>query len=126
MKKLFLGLLMSVALVSFTSQADTSAVVAALQSANADKVASYFDTIIDLSLPGKDEIKNIGKNQATITLKSFFEENGVKGFELTNHRESGTTMYMAGKLQARSRPFNITILLKNKEGKHWITSIRIN
>ena len=35
-------------------------------------------------------------------------------------------MYIAGKLQTKSKGYNITILLKNKEGKHQIISIRIN
>ena len=113
-------------LLSFTFQKDTDEIINALKAGNASSVAAYFDSYIDLTLPGKDEIKNIGKNQAGITLKSFFEETGVKGFDLSSQRESGTTMYIAGKLQTKSKGYNITILLKNKDGKHEIISVRIN
>ncbi len=126
MKKSFLLAGLGLLLLSFTYQKDTEEIINALKAGNAESVSAYFDSYIDLTLPGKDEIKNIGKNQAGITLKSFFEENGVKGFDLTSQRESGTTMYIAGKLQTKSKGYNITILLKNKEGKHQIISVRIN
>ena len=126
MKKSFLLASLGLLLLSFTYQKDTEEIINALKAGNAESVSAYFDSYIDLTLPGKDEIKNIGKNQAGITLKSFFEENGVKGFDLTSQRESGTTMYIAGKLQTKSKGYNITILLKNKEGKHQIISVRIN
>lgn len=127
MKKIMLLMgLISVVFLSFRPQSDTEEIIQALKSGNATSVANYFDSYIDLTLPGKDEIKNIGKNQAGITLRSFFDENGVKGFELSSQREAGTTMYMAGKLLAKNKPYNITVLLKNKDGRHQITSIRIN
>ena len=128
MKKIILLMgMFGLVFLSFRSQnSDTEEIIQALKSGNASSVASYFDSYIDLTLPGKDEIKNIGKNQAGITLRSFFEENGVKGFDLSSQREAGITMYMAGKLLAKNKPYNITVLLKNKDGKHQITSIRIN
>ena len=113
------------AFVAFTTQPDTEGLVNALKAGNAAQVANYFDTYIDLTLPSKEEIKNIGKNQAAITLQSFFTEGNIKGFDLSSQREAGATMYITGKLQG-SKPYNITILLKNKDGKHSITSIRIN
>jgi len=114
-------------LTSYTvTQSDTDEVVKGLKTGNAEQVSAYFDAYLDLTLPGKEEIKNIGKNQAGITLQTFFTEIGVKGFELTSQRESGLMMYITGKLQTKSKGYNVTILLKNKEGKHFITSVRIN
>ena len=126
MKKVLVLMGMALLLFSFRSQNDTEGIIKALKSANAIQVSDHFDAFIDLTLPGKDEIKNIGKNQAGIALRSFFEETEIKGFDLTSQREAGATMYMAGKLQARSRNYNITVLLKNREGKHQIISVRIN
>lgn len=113
-------------MASFTLQGDISDIVNALKNANAETVSSYFDSYIDLTLPGKEEVKNIGKNQAGIALRSFFNEAGIHGFELTSQREAGTTMYMAGKLNGKSRDYNITLLLRNKDGRHQIISVRIN
>jgi len=126
MKKILLLSSLLVLLFSFTHQKDTDAIIAALKTGNATIVTDYFDSFIDLTLPGKDEIKNMGKNQAGITFQSFFEESAVKGFQLTSERESGNTMYIAGKLQTRNKGYNITIMLKNRDGKHQIISIRIN
>ena len=126
MKKIFLLAGLGLIMMSFTFQNDTNELIKSLKLGNANAVAAYFDSYIDLTLPGKDEIKNIGKNQAGITLKTFFDETGVNGFDLTSQRESGTTMYIAGKLQTKNKGYNITVLLKNKDSKHQIISVRIN
>ncbi len=126
MKKmlLFTGLLMG--LFSFTPQADVDGIVNAFKSADAGQVGSYFDDYVDMKLLDKDEVKNIGRNQATITLKAFFAENNIKGFEKTSEREIGNTMYLAGKLQNGGKGHNITIMLKMKDGKRQIITIRIS
>jgi hypothetical protein len=126
MKKWFLSIGFLIVLFSFKSiTQDTEDVITALKTGNATEVASYFDNLIDLTLPDKDELKNISKNQATIAIKSFFDENGIKGFILTSQRESGQTMYIAGKLQGRIDNKNITILLKKNTNKVLIISMRI-
>ncbi len=126
MKKFFLILGIFFSLISFKSNVlDADDVINALKSGNASEVAQYFDNLIDLTLPEKDELKNISKNQATIALKSFYEENGIKGFNLTSQRESGQTMYITGKLQGRIDNKNITILLKKDNNKTLIISLRI-
>ena len=107
-------------------QTNTNAIIAGFKTGNASQVAASFDSFIDLGLPAKDEIKNMGKNQAEIALKSFFDEVSVKDFNVVSQRESGLTMYIAGKLSAKTKTYNVTILLKNKGNEHQITSIRIN
>ena len=67
-----------------------------------------------------------GRNQATITLKSFFADNGIKGFEKTSEREIGNTMYLAGKLLNNGKGHNVTIMLKIKDGKRQIITLRIS
>jgi hypothetical protein len=126
MRKLFVLLGLFISLISFKSAfVDADEVIDALKSGNASEVSAYFDNLIDLTLPDKDELKNISKNQATIALKSFYEENGIKGFSLSSQRESGQTMYIAGKLQGRIDNKNITILLKKDNNKTVIISVRI-
>lgn len=126
MKKLLLFFLLGFTALSFTPNVDSDGIVKALKAANAEQLATYFDSFIDLKLPEKEEIKNIGVKQATITLKSFFADNSIKGFDLTSQREMGNTMYMAGKLKNGGKGFNITIMMKKSEDKHGIVSIRIN
>jgi hypothetical protein len=94
-------LLVAVAFVLFAFKQTDDAIVNSLKSANSEQVAGYFDSFIELKLPEKDEVKNMGKNQASIAFNSFFKENGVKGY-------------------------GITIRLKKQGDKLSITNVRIN
>ena len=117
-------MLSSVGLISKAQ--DAKSIINALKSANAEQLSEYFDKILDIKLPEKDETKSIGKNQASIALKTFFETNKIKGFELASQREMGGTMYIAGKLLNETDGYKLTIMLKNKDGKPQIITIRIN
>lgn len=126
MKKLLLLFFVGLFSLSFTAKVDSDGVIKALKAANAEQLATFFDSFIDLKLPEKDEVKNMGKNQAGIALKAFFADNGIKGFELTSQREMGGTMYMAGKLKNAGKGFNITLMMKKSDDKQGIITIRIN
>jgi len=126
MKKLLLLAGLVTGLMSFTAQGDVDAIVNAFKAADAARVGTYFDDYVDIKLLDKDEVKNIGRNQATLTLKAFFAENGIKGFEKTSEREISTTMYLTGKLLNNGKGHNITIMLKVKDGKRQIITLRIS
>ena len=72
MKKIIALFTLGIITMSFSIQDDTNSIITALKQGNADQFTKYFDNIIDVKLPEKDEIKNIGKTQAIITIKSFF------------------------------------------------------
>ena len=126
MKKIILLFSLLVSLTSATIFGSSEEIIDALKSGNAAEVAQYFDNFIDLSLPEKEEMKNMGKNQASIAYKSFYEEVGVKTFQLTTQREAGSMMYITGKLQGKIKNCNLTLILKNSNNKFFITSVRIN
>lgn len=126
MKKILTLISLSIVLFSFKTADNVPAIINALKTGNAEEVSNYFDNFIDLKLPEKDEIKNVGKTQASLTLQSFFKDNGIKSFELTSQREMGASMYLAGKLLNAGKGYNITILLKNKDGDRQIITMRIN
>lgn len=128
MKKLLVLFGLSLALFAFTPRQDADDIVKALQSADADNIAAYFDNMIDMKLPDNvNEIKNINKNQAGIKLKSFFNENEVKGFDLTSKREMGGLMAITGKLNGSNKSgYNITLMLKEKSGRYNIITVRVN
>ncbi len=126
MKRLLFFAGFGLMLFAFTSFDNSIAIVNALKAGNAEELSKYFDNYIDLKLPEKDEIKNIGKNQAGIALQSFFKENSIKGFELNSQRDMNGTMYLAGKLQNTGKGYNITILLKTKDANQQIITLRIN
>lgn len=125
MKKLFIILM--IAFASFSSKGqEANNIVNALKSGNANEVSNYFDKILDLKFPDKDEIKSIGKNQAGIALKSFFDNNNIKGFELSSQREMGGTMYIAGKLLNGNEGYKLSIMMRTKEGRPQIITVRIS
>ena len=125
MKKIILILMVVFAAFNVKAQ-DANSIINALKSANAEQVSSYFDKILDIKFPDKDEIKSIGKNQAGIALKSFFDNNNIKGFELSSQREMGGTMYVAGKLNNGAEGYKVSIMMKNKDGRPQIITVRIN
>ena len=125
MKKLLFLLSLGFLFSSFTVLGDSDEIINALKSGTASEVSQYFDSFIDLSLPDKEEMTSMGKNQASIALKSYYEEIGVKTFQFTSKREAGAIMYITGKLQGKIKNSNITIILKNAGSKYYITSIRI-
>lgn len=126
MKSFLLTVGLGLILSSFTYLDNSTAIINALKDSNAEIVSSYFDNYIDLKLPEKGEIKNIGRNQAGIALQSFFKENNIKGFDLLSQRDMNGTMYLAGKLLNDSKGYNITILLKTKDANQQIITVRIN
>ena len=126
MKSFLVTIGLGVLLSSFTYFDNSAAIINALKDGNAEAVSRYFDNYIDMKLPEKGEIKNIGRNQAGIALQSFFRENNVKGFELLSQRDMNGTMYLAGKLLTDGKGYNITILLKTKDANQQIITLRIN
>jgi hypothetical protein len=125
MKKLLIMLLVFSAAFTVKAQ-EASNVVNALKSADAEQVSNYFDKILDIKFPEKDEIKSIGKNQAGIALKSFFSSNNINGFELSSQREMNGTMYIAGKLTNGNEGYKLSMMLKYKDGKPQIITVRIS
>ncbi|MDB5209203.1 MAG: hypothetical protein JWQ30_30 [Sediminibacterium sp.] len=126
MKKIFLLIGLMIGLMSFSPQNDPSAIANALKTADGDRVSAFFDDYVDIKLLEKPEVKNMGRNQAAITLKTFFSENGIKGFETTSQREMSGTMYLTGKLVNSTKGYNITIMMKSKDGKWQIITLRIS
>jgi hypothetical protein len=125
MKK-FLIILMVISAAFTVKAQETTNVVNALKSADAEQVSNYFDKILDIKFPEKDEIKSIGKNQAGIALKSFFSSNNINGFELSSQREMNGTMYIAGKLTNGGEGYKLSMMLKYKDGKPQIITVRIS
>jgi len=111
---------------AFTNSNAQSPILNALKLGDASRISSYFDAFIDLKLPEKDELKTVGKVQASITFENFYEQNKINGFELSSQRELGNTMYITGKLNCPDRKFNITLMIKNKGDSQQIITVRIS
>ena len=127
MRKLITFMVSAVVLMSFhAKRINTGDIINALKQADATAVANYFDSFVDVKLPNKDEVKNMSKTQASITLRDFYSEQSIKGFELTSQREMNGTGYLTGKLTSGKHSYNITIMIKTKGNDATIVSIRIS
>lgn len=112
-------------LVSF-GQGDADAIVSSLKSGDAMRLQDHLDEFVDVKLLDKAEVKNMSRNQAALTLKSFFSENGINGFEKTSQRDVTGISYLTGKLQNSSKGYNITLMMKMKNGKWQIITVRVS
>lgn len=127
MMKTILMVSVGAILSSFTIAQNNDPIIQALKSANAGNLSRYFDNVLDMKLPDRDEVKNVGTKQAGILLQRFFDDNGVSGFQLLNQRSMGGTSYIAGKLEAKTKTYNITLMIRTQESNgSRIESVRIN
>ena len=97
-------------------------VINALRSGNATELARYMDDTIEISLPSKSN--SYSRSQAVVILQDFFQNNGVKTFEVKFKGENGGTQFCIGNLQTRSGNYRTTFFLANRNGKQLVKEIR--
>ena len=112
----------SLFLVSFTSYYySIDDVVTAMRSGNANQLSRYFDSRVDISLPGKSD--NYSKSQAEMILKDFFAKNVVKEFVVMQNGTAPNkdSRYAIGNLNTSNGTYQLYILLKlNKDGTAFV------
>ena len=113
-------------LFSLTIFAQDNAVTSALKNGDAAKFSSYFAPMVDIKLPGENEMKNVNRTEAASVIQNFFSDHNITGVDITSQREMSGTMYIAGKLKDGKNDHNITVMLKNKEGSMSVITVRIN
>ena len=124
MKSIFSSLL-AVSLILFSSFAQTSnidEVVAALRSGNTTEMSKYFDDNLELTLP--DKSNSYSKAQATLILKDFFNNNGVKGFDVKHKGGQVGDQFCIGTLQTQTGNFRTTVFMKVNGTKEVVKKIR--
>jgi Domain of unknown function (DUF4783) len=125
MKTIFTSLLLAsmIALSSFAQRTNNiDAVIGALRSGNATELSSYFDENVELTLPEQND--SYSKAQAVLILKDFFNNNGVKSFEVKHKGDNGGGQYCIGTLQTKSGNFRTTVFMKVKNNKDLVKEIR--
>ena len=109
-------------LTSFTVQSDIDQIINALRNGDASELSKYFDDNVELSLPEKSD--NYGKAQALLILKDFFNNNGVKLFEVKHKGEQAGGQFCIGNLQTKAGNYRTTVFMKMKSKSHFIKEIR--
>jgi hypothetical protein len=124
MKKLFTSLLVTsvVLLSSFSQTSSIDDVIGALRAGDTGELSKYFDDNLALTLPDKSD--SYSKAQATLILKDFFSNNGVKGFDVKHKGEQGGGQFCIGTLQTQAGNFRTTVFMKVKGAKEVVKEIR--
>jgi antitoxin component YwqK of YwqJK toxin-antitoxin module len=121
MKKILLYLALCVAVSSFISPSFDE-VIKAIKSGDATQVAEYFDNTVEITLPGKSN--SYSKSQATLVLRSFFESNTVKDFEILHQSDNSGAQYCIGNLKTINGTYRTTIFMKQKGPKELLQELR--
>lgn len=99
-----------------------SEILEAIKKGDATEVAKFFDTTVEITLPGKSN--SYSKSQAEIVLRDFFNSNSVKDFEIIHKSESAGSQYCIGNLKTSNGQYRVTIYMKQKGDKQVLQEIR--
>ncbi|MCX6276908.1 MAG: DUF4783 domain-containing protein [Bacteroidetes bacterium] len=122
---LLLTTLLLISTSAFSGQEETANKVAsAIQAGNAQDVSKYFNAMIDLTVPGYDDIYS--KAQAGQILKEFFSQNPVKNFKITKQGSSPDgSQYTIGSLETSKKTYRIYFLVKVVGGLNLVQQFQI-
>ncbi|MFA6924942.1 MAG: DUF4783 domain-containing protein [Bacteroidales bacterium] len=121
---LFLSLVSFLGFSFFASVQDaTDDITKAINSGNSKELAKFFNTTIDLTLPGYED--TYSKAQAEIIVKEFFTKNTPKSFTVIHKGLSkDNSPYIIGKLETSKNSFRVTYLLRKVSDKFLIHQLR--
>jgi hypothetical protein len=112
--------------VSLTGQTDETnkKIIAAITGGNATELAEYFNTVVDLSIPGKED--TYGKIQATRILQEFFLNNPVKSYKTSKQGNSNDgSQFSIGRMESGNKVYCVYYLIKQTSGKFLIHQFQI-
>ena len=91
-----------------------SEITQAFKQANENKLAVYFNSTIDLEIPGTDG--TYSKTQSKVIMHDFFKKFKVNSFVL-NHEGSSNdgSKYMIGTYKSGEKELRLYILMKNNK-----------
>ncbi len=100
-----------------------SAVASAIKGGDAKTLALYFNSSIDLTVPGSDG--TYSKSQAEMIVKNFFAQNKPVSFSVNqNGNSSEGSQYSIGTLVSAKAKFRTYFLVKKIGGKQVITQLQ--
>lgn len=107
-------IVVSLFLVSFTTvyYFSIEEVITAMRNGNASSLSKYFDSRVDITLPGKSD--NYSKSQAEIIIKDFFANNEVKGFQVKHKGKQNGSQFCIGLLETRNVNYRTKFFMKQK------------
>lgn len=104
---------------------DFSVIAKAINEGNIEKLSSFFDENVELTLLEDDGL--FGKDQATQLIKRFFDKNPPKSFKLVHQgtNNKGLHYCIGDMLTASGETFRVCYYLKEIDGKFVIQEFGI-
>lgn len=97
-------------------------IINALKNADAQQLVSFFDSKVEISVPGKTNTYN--KFQAESIIRDFFNNNKVQSFEEKHKGENNGMQYCIGNLITQNGVYKTTFFTKLKDDKQLIQTLR--
>ncbi|HLO58053.1 MAG TPA: DUF4783 domain-containing protein [Bacteroidales bacterium] len=98
------------------------AVLDALKTGNSVQLSKYFNTSIELAIPGKEDIYS--NKQAELIIRDFFAKHVPSNFSVLHKGGKEGSQYAIGNLTTSAGNFRVTILIKLKDGSPFIHQLR--
>ena len=99
-------------------------VISAIQAGNSQDISKYFNSMVDLTVPGYDD--TYSKAQAGQILKEFFTQNTVKAFKVTKQGTSPDgSQYTIGSLETSKKNYRVYFLIKTVAGQNLIQQFQV-
>ncbi len=96
----------------------------AFKQADENKLAIYFNSTIDLEIPGTDG--TYSKTQSVVIMHDFFKKHQMNSFVLNHDGSSNDgSKYMIGTYKTAELELRLYILMKNKKGKLLIHQLQL-
>ena len=96
----------------------------AISAGNATDLANYFNTMVDLSIPGKED--SYGKTQAMRILQDFFSKYPVKSYKSNKQGSSNDgSVFSIGRMESGNKIFRVYYLMKKSSDKYLIHQFQI-
>ena len=122
MKKLLFSIAWTVAVLCVQA-ADVTPISNAFSAGNADLLNDYIASEVDIVTP--DASKKGNDKDAIAILKSFFQSQKPMGFTVVHHADKNDSGFLVGKMTTANKEFRVNITYTSKDGKIFITIIRI-
>ena len=107
----------------YLQAADVTPVSNAFKAGNADLLKNNMASEVDVVTPGVS--KKGADSDAIAILKSFFQAHKPTGFTIAHHADKNESGFLVGKLTTANKAFRVNITYTIKDGKMFITVIRI-
>lgn len=108
---------------SFELPGVSESIASAIRSGNSKVLSTYFNTTIEITLPGKEG--TFSKVQAEMVMKDFFSKYPPSGFDVNQKgSSSGGSQFIIGTYKSNNKIYKTYMLLKLVDGQLLIQQLQ--